>query len=333
MTAGENWQVGFLSPADEQDRQVIFGGLPFEVHTPRTRNAAGISEVVEASEILVGDWSGKLVPTSTDLMTAPRLCFVQKPGSGVDDYDVAGLTEAGIPIANTSGVTGPSMAEWCVGAAISLVRRIADADRWVRSGEWPQLKLADRGSVELASLRVGIVGFGPVGRMTAERFRAIGCEVAYWSRRQRTDAEASGIPWRPLDDLCASTDVLVIAIALTDDTRGLIDRRRIDLLPPGSFVLNVARGAILDEEALIDGLASGWIAGAALDVFATEPLPPDSRLRTLDRVILSPHSSANTPQSRARLLTAVRENLTRLAQGHPVLWVVNGVSPAIVRKQ
>lgn len=333
MTAGENWRVGFLSPGDERDREVIFGGLPFEVHTAHTPDAAGVSEVVEASEILIGDWSGKLVPTSADLLSASHLCFVQKPGSGVDDYDVAGLTEAGIPIANTSGVTGPSMAEWCVGAAISLVRRITDADRWVRSGEWPQLKLAERGSVELASLRVGIVGFGPVGRMTAQHFRAIGCDVAYWSRRQRNNAESGGFPWQPLDELLARTDVLVIAIALTEDTRGLIDRRRIELLPPGAFVLNVARGAILDEEALVDGLDGGRIAGAALDVFATEPLPPNSRLRTLDRVILSPHSSANTPQSRARLLAAVRENLTRLAQGDPVLWVVNGVSSAIVRKQ
>lgn len=333
MTAAENWQLGFLSPSDERDREVIFGGLPFEVHTPRTRNAVGVSEVVKASDILVGDWSGRLVPTSTELISAPRLCFVQKPGSGVDDYDVAGLTKAGIPIANTSGVTGASMAEWCLGAAISLVRRISDADQWVRSGEWPQLKLAERGSVELASLRVGVVGFGPVGRMTAERFRAIGCEVAYWSRRQRADIESDGFPWRPLDELLASTDVLVIAIALTDDTRGLIDRRRIGLLPPGAFVLNVARGAILDEEALIDGLDGGGIAGAALDVFATEPLPPDSRLRSLDRVILSPHSSANTPQSRARLLVAVRQNLARVAQGEPVLWVVNGVSPAIIRKR
>lgn len=333
MTAAEKWQVGFLSPGDERDREAIFEGLPFEVHTARTPNADGVSEVVEASEILVGDWSGKLVPTSADLLSASRLCFVQKPGSGVDDYDVAGLTQAGIPIANTSGVTGPSMAEWCVGAAISLARRIYDADQWVRSGEWPQLKLADRGSVELASLRVGIVGFGPVGRMTAEHFRAIGCDVAYWSRRQRSDAKSGGFPWQPLEDLLARTDVLVIAIALTDDTRGLIDRRRLGLLPPGAFVINVARGAILDEEALIDGLDSERITGAALDVFATEPLPPDSRLRALDRVILSPHSSANTPQSRARLLHAVRENLTRVAQGEDVLWVVNGVSPAIVRKR
>lgn len=327
------WQVGLLSPADEQDRNAVFGNLPFELHTPVTRDETGISAVVRVSDILVGDWSGKLVPTSEDLTSAPHLCFVQKPGSGVDDYDVAALTTRGIPIANTSGVTGPSMAEWCVGAAINLVRRISDADGWVRSGEWPQLKLAERGAVELASLRVGIVGFGPVGQMTAERFRAMGCSVAYWSRRRRDEDDSQGIPWLPLDELLAQSDVLVVAIALTDETRDLVDRQRIELLPPGAFVVNMARGAILDEKALVDALIAGRVTGAALDVFATEPLPPESPLRTLDRVILSPHSSANTPQSRTRLLAAVHENLTRVASGRPVEWVVNGVSPAIVRRR
>ena len=98
-------------------------------------------------------------------------------------------------------------------------------------------------------------------------------------------------------------------------------------------MVNMARGAIVDEVALIEGLEEGRITGAALDVFATEPLGADSPLRALDRVILSPHSSANTPQSRSRLLAAVNENLTRIAAGQPVKWVVNGVSPAITRRR
>lgn len=325
--------VGFLSPGDQDDRSVVFGELPFDVRTPTTRDESGVSELLEEIDVLVSDWSGKLVPTSADLAGAPYLCFVQKPGSGVDDHDVAVLTRRGIPIANTSGVTGPSMAEWCVGAGIALVRRIVDADQWVRSGEWPQLKLADRGAVELASLSVGVVGFGPVGRMTAQRFAAMGCDVAYWSRRERNHDESGGIPWMPLDDLMARTDLLVIAIALTDETTNLIDHTRLSLLRPGAFVINVARGAIIDEAALIEGLRVGRFSGAALDVFATEPLPADSPLRTMDRVILSPHSSANTPQSRQRLLEALHENLSRLAAGEPVLWVVNGVDPRIEPKR
>lgn len=325
--------VGFLSPGDEADLDVVFGGLPLEVQTPATRDAAGVSDLLTGIDVLVSDWSGKLVPTSVDLANAPYLCFVQKPGSGVDDHDVATLTRRSIPIANTSGVTGPSMAEWCVGAAIALARRIFDADRWVRSGEWPQLQLADRGAVELASLAVGVVGFGPVGRMTARRFAAMGCDVAYWSRRERDLGESDGTPWLPLDDLLARTDLLVVAIALTAETRNLIDRARLSLLRPGAFIVNVARGAIVDEVALIEGLHTGRFSGAALDVFATEPLPADSPLHTMDRVILSPHSSANTPQSRHRLLLALRENLSRLAAGEPVHWVVNGVSPWIEPKR
>jgi phosphoglycerate dehydrogenase-like enzyme len=327
------WRVGFLSPGDDTDMRTVFGDLPFDVQTPSTRDAHGVSHLMADIDILVSDWSGKLVPTGDDLRAAPFLCFVQKPGSGVDDYDVAALTKAGIPIANTAGSTGPSMAEWCLGASISLVRRINDADRWVRAGEWPQLKLADRGAVELTSLNIGVVGFGPVGQMAAQRFRAVGCSVAYWSRRKRDESESGGVPWLDLDELLARTDLLIVALALSDETRGLLDRRRIGLLRPGAFVVNVARGAIVDEAALIDGLTDGRLAGAALDVFESEPLPADSPLRTLDRVILSPHSSGNTPQSRERLLAALGENLARLAAGEPVKWVVNGISPSIVRRR
>ena len=333
MTIDPPWRVGFLSPADDDSYQEVFGSLAVEVVTPTTRDQRGVSGVVRAVDILISDWSGKLVPASDDFRAAPHLCFVQRPGIGVDDHDVEALTEAGIPIANTAGVTAPSMAEWCLGAAISLARRIGDADRWVRSGEWPQLRLAERGAVDLASLRVGVVGFGPVGRMAAQRFRDVGCAVAYWSRRQRTETESDGVPWLPLDDLLTQSDVLVVAIALSDETRGLIDRSRFDLLPDGAFVINVARGAVLDETALTEGLADGRLGGAALDVFAVEPLPPDSPLRTFDRVILSPHSSANPPQTRARLLTALHENLSRVVSGEPALWVVNGISPNIVRRR
>ncbi len=325
--------IGFLSPGEDQDQKSVFGDLPFEVRAPTMRNAEGVSDLLADIDILVADWSGRLVPTGEDLAAAPYLCFVQKPGSGVDDYRVDVLTEAGIPIANTAGVTAPSMAEWCVGAAISLVRRIVDADRWVREGQWPQLKLAERGAVELASLEVGVVGFGPVGEMTARSFAAMGCSVAYWSRHRRHLDESEAISWRPLDDLLEQSDLLVVAIALTPETRELIDRRRFGLLKPGAFIVNVARGAILDEQSLIDGLASGRIGGAALDVFAYEPLPDDSPLRNMERVILSPHSSANTPQSRERLLVALHENLSRVAAGEPVQWVVNGLSPHITLRR
>lgn len=333
MTSAPAWKVAFLSPGDDDDRRAVFGDLPFEVLTPRRRDQAGVREILADADILVSDWSGRLVPTGSDLLAAPHLCFVQKPGSGVDDYDVEALTGAGIPLANTAGSTGPSMAEWALGVAIALARRIYDADRWVRDGEWPQLKLADRGAVELAGLNVGVVGFGPVGRKTAELFTAIGCPVSYWSRRRRDEGESSGVPWLPLDELLGHSHVLVVAIALSDETRNLIDHNRLALLPPGAFVINLARGAIIDEKALIDGLQTGRIAGAALDVFEVEPLPGDSPLRSADRVILSPHSSANTPQSRNRLLAALHENLNRVATDEPVQWIVNGLSPRIVRRR
>jgi D-3-phosphoglycerate dehydrogenase len=160
----------------------------------------------------------------------------------------------------------------------------------------------------------------------------MGCDVVFSSRRERTLAETSGIPWVPLDELVATSQLVVVAVALTPETRQLLSRDRIMRLPEGSFIVNVARGAVIDEVALIDALRSGHVAGAALDVFESEPLPADSPLREIDRVILSPHSSGNTPESRQRLFEAVRENLKRAVTGEPVRWVVNDVSPNIVRR-
>lgn len=324
--------VGLLSPADPAEEAALFEGLPVEVLRPMRRDPDGVSAVVADVDILVADWSGRLLPTTSDITGARWLAFVQKPGSGVDMFDLAAFDRAAIPLANTRGTTAASMSEWCLGAAITLARRIADADTWVRNDEWPQLELASRGAVELASQRVGVIGFGPIGQHCAQRFAALGCQVAFWSRRQRLDHETGGVPWRPLDELLAESNVIVVAVALTDETRHLLDRRRLALLPTGAFVINVARGPIIDESALIEGLTTNHLAGAALDVFEHEPLPPTSPLRRLDRVLLSPHSSANTPQSRARMLAAVRDNLSRAIEGEDVQSVVNN-APSRVRRR
>ena len=173
---------------------------------------------------------------------------------------------------------------------------------------------------------------GRIGVECAQRFTALGADVAHWSRRERAAEEAGGARWLPLDDLLAHSQLLVVVIALTPETRGLLSGERLARMPEGSYVVNAARGGVLDEDALLDAVRSGRLAGAALDVYATEPLPADSPLRKEDRILLSPHAGGATREAQGRLIAVVVENVRRAVSGEPVEHVVNDVDPVIRRR-
>jgi D-3-phosphoglycerate dehydrogenase len=172
---------------------------------------------------------------------------------------------------------------------------------------------------------------GPIGRECAQRFVALGADVAYWSRSQHADN--GGARWMALDELLAHSQLVVVVVALAPATRGLLSAERLARMPAGGFVVNAARGGVLDEAALLDAIRSGHLAGAALDVYATEPLPADSPLRAEDRILLSPHAAGATREAQGRLIAAVVDNVRRAVSGEPVLNVVNGIDPRIVRRR
>ena len=326
------WSLLALPPLDAALLEGLFAGLPVTVTVPAERTPAALMDANGDTEILVGDWSGTLTLSADHIAAAKRLAFVQQPSVGVDSLDVDALTAAGIPAANTAGANAVSVAEWCVGAAFACLRWLAWGDAAVRAGGWPQLEISRRGGGELAGRQVGIIGMGAIGVECARRFAALGCDVAHWSRRERPAAEAGGARWMPLDELLAHSQLLVIVIALSEQTRGLLSAERLAALPPGAFVINAARGGILDEAALLDALDSGALAGAGLDVYATEPLPVDSPLRRHDRILLSPHAGGATREAQGRLIGAVIDNVRRAVAGEPVLNVVNGLDPLIRRR-
>lgn len=321
-----------LPPLDPALLAALFADLPVTVSTPAERTGAAVTAAVAQAELVLGDWSGGLGIGPDQLAAAERLAFVQQPSVGVDSLDVPALTAAGVPVANAAGANAVSVAEWCVGAAFAGLRSLAWADAQMRAGEWPQLTIAQRGGGELAGRRVGIVGMGDIGRACAERFGALGSDVAHWSRRQRRADEAGGARWLPLPELLAHSQLLVLVVALADETRGLVDAAALARLPQGAYVVNAARGGVLDEAALMGALRSGHLAGAALDVYATEPLPSDSPLREDDRVLLSPHAAGASREAQGRLIGLVIDNVRRAVTGEPVLHVVNGVDPVIRRR-
>ena len=325
------WRILSLPPLGEDFVRGLFASLgdAAEVTFPTARDRAALLTALPGADIVIGDFTARLALDAEAVAAAERLAFVQMPAVGTDSLDVAALTAAGVPVANAAGFNARGVAEWTVGAALSLCRHLAWGDRAVRAGGWPQMDMTARGPREIHTQRVGIVGFGAIGAEAARLFAALGCTVSYWTRRKRAGAAAR---YRELDDLMATSDIVVLALPLTEETRGLIGPERLALLPDNALLVNVARGGIAPDDAVLAALDSGRLAGAALDVFDQEPLPVNHPLRSHENVLLSPHTAGGSVQSQLNLVRAVQENVTAAVEGRDVRNVVNGVDPQIRRR-
>jgi phosphoglycerate dehydrogenase-like enzyme len=219
------------------------------------------------------------------------------------DFDAAG--EIGIVVAQASGGYSIGAAELAIGLAIAVMRRIPSLDAAVKRGEWtvPSTPV-------LSGKTFGVVGLGRVGGHAANIARAFGMRVLAWSPRLvAEEAEASGAEYRPLDALLAESDIVSIHASLSAESRGLIDARRLALMRSSAYLINTARGPIVDEEALIDALRDGRIAGAGLDVFDQEPLTAGHALTTLPNVVLTPHIGWPTDSGYARFAESAADVL------------------------
>ncbi|MCW2585766.1 MAG: 3-phosphoglycerate dehydrogenase [Frankiales bacterium] len=315
------WRLLALPPLPPDLLEILFGDPRLELVTPAQRTQEAVDALLPTVDLVLGDWSPQLRLGDP----GGRVVFVQQPSVGVDGIDVPACTARGVAVANCAGANTTSVAEWAVSAAFALLRKTVEADQAVRRGEWPQTSLGGR---ELAGQRVGVVGMGAIGRRTAELFRALGCDVVYWSRSVHADAPS---PYLDLDELVATCDVVVLVIALGADTRGLFDAQRIGRMKQGALLLNAARGEVVEEAALVAAVTAGRI-GAATDVFAVEPLPPDSPLRAAPGLLLSPHMAGSTVEAAMRIAGQAKANLQRVLDGQPVVDLVNAADPHVVRR-
>ncbi|MFI0410061.1 NAD(P)-dependent oxidoreductase [Actinomadura sp. 3N508] len=325
------WRILSLPPLGEDVVRGLFAPLgdAVEMTFPQTRDRSGLLTALAGADIVIGDFTGQLALDAEAVAAAPRLAFFQMPAVGTDSIDVAALAAAEVPVANAAGFNARSVAEWAVGAAFALCRNLAWGDRAVRAGGWPQMEMAARQPREVHTQRVGIVGFGAIGAEAARLFAALGCTVSYWTRQKRPEAIAT---YRELDDLMATSDIVVLALPLTDETRRLIGPERLALLPDNALLVNVARGGIAPDDAVLDALKSGRLAGAALDVYDEEPLAAEHPLRSREDVLLSPHAAGTSVQSQMNLVTLVVDNVTAAVRGQDVRNVVNGVNPQVRRR-
>jgi len=242
----------------------------------------------------------------------PDLKLVACNGAGLDRIDLAEARRRGVAVCHTPDELADDVADGAIGLVYALLRRIVAADRFVREGRW--LKERPAASTRLAGKTLGVVGLGRIGSRIARRAEANGMAVKYHGRRPQPDA-----PWPFVADvgaLAAEVDVLVLACPGGEATRNLVSRSVIERLGPKGYLVNVARGSVVDEAALLDALEAKAIAGAALDVFATEP-DIDPRFLALDNVVLQPHSASITNETRAAMVKRLISDIDAFLNGRP----------------
>lgn len=223
------------------------------------------------------------------LQGVTTLKHVARFGAGFDAVDLAACDERGITVTNASTGLRVPMAHTALTFLFALAHSLLPKDRLVREADWDR-KAQHRG-LGLAHATVGMIGLGGIGRETVRQLRALDLDVIAWNRSPRPEFCAEvGIAQLDLDEVIARSDYLILTVAANDGTRHLIGERELALMKDSAFLINIARGAVVDEEALITSLQEGTIAGAGLDVFEVEPLPADSPLLALENVVLSPHS-------------------------------------------
>jgi D-3-phosphoglycerate dehydrogenase / 2-oxoglutarate reductase len=246
----------------------------------------------------------------TDIMKQCRpLKHIVFCGTGASSYmDVPALADLGITVHTFRGYGDTAVAEHTIALMFACCRDIALMDRNIRAGRWEPFE-----GMQLRGKTLGVIGLGGIGREVARIGHGIGMNVIGWNRTSLIDAP---VPMVDIDTLLATSDVVSLNLSLTDDTRSFLDARRVARIKPGAILLNTARGALVDEAALIEALESGRIRHAGLDVFHAEPLKPDHKLAQLKNVTLSPHAAFRTLEASMNLLRRALD-IVRKIEGHP----------------
>ena len=264
----------------------------------------------------------------------PNLRLIHCEGVGFDRIDLEAARKRGIYVCNNAGCNAGPVAEQAVMMMTMLLHRTLWGDRMVKTGFQGQAvrELEMDVPPDLSIATVGLVGFGAIGRETAERLRVNGSQVYYYARH-RKDPETEhryGVEYLPLEELAERCDIVSLHLPATAESTHMVDRDFLNRMKPGAFLVNTARGAIIDDEALCEAIRSGHLAGAALDCYDPEPVPADHPLVRLaaeypDRLVLLPHQAGVTQSSFYNVYRMLFENLQRLADGKRPERIVNGL--------
>ena len=259
--------------------------------------------------------------TAESLERATKLKVIGRAGAGVDTIDVDAATARGIAVMNAPDGNTLAAAEHAISLLFALARHIPKADAGMKAGEWPKAGLT---GFELEGKKLGVIGLGRIGGTVARKAQGIGMDVAAYDPFLPPTAAAKGsVPLKTLDDLLAWADIVTLHIPRTKDTTNLLSEARMRQMKKGAYLINAARGGLVDEDALRALLDEGHLAGAALDTFATEPLPADSPLRPHPKLILTPHLGASTSEAQQAVSTILARQIIDFVATGAVAGCVN----------
>ncbi|MFS0722724.1 2-hydroxyacid dehydrogenase [Paenibacillus sp. 1P07SE] len=321
---------------------------------PKVYLAARLPQEAEAylqEHCHVNKWEGKQAITKTQLIEEakeaegilltgiavddelleqlPQLRVVSNMSVGYNNFDLDVMKRRGIIGTHTPFVLDATVADLVFALILSVSRRIAELDRFVRAGGWVKGSDADLFGTDVHHATLGIIGMGRIGEAIAARGkRGFDMDVVYHNRSRKPDAESQlGIRYLELDELLAQSDFVVLMTPLTEETRGYIGREAFAKMKRSAFFINASRGQTVDEEALIEALQSGEIAGAGLDVFAQEPVSPDNPLLKMDQVVLVPHIGSATAATRFDMAMLAARNLAGALNGTGDIHIVKELQP------
>jgi phosphoglycerate dehydrogenase-like enzyme len=319
-----NWNVLItaspLAAAVGATARTLLGGPEFSLlHPPKY----GPLPEVEIRPLLDGM---DAVYSSVDRYTAAvlaspeaaRLKVISRWGVGYDSIDIAAATREGIVIAYTPGLLNEAVADYAMALLFAIARRIHDGHVSMRAGQW-----APTWGHDIAGKTLGLVGCGRIGQAVAKRAAGFGMRLLAFDPLPNAEARNLGIEFVPLEMLLAESDFVSLHAALTPETRGLMGEAQFRRMKPTAYVVNTARGAVIDEAALIRALNEGWIAGAALDAFITEPLPAGHPLLNVPNLLLTPHQASFGFDTGSRVSEAAAQAIVDCHAGRRPRWIVN----------
>lgn len=315
-------------PPVYQDDQPILGPLrrhgTVEIHSTRFGSPGELIERIGDAAAIINVRSYAIFDAAI-FDALPSLRMISILGTGTDNVDLDAATRHGVVVTNTPGVSAVSVAEATIGLLFATTRHLPLLDRRLRQGIWQH----EMGP-ELRGKVLGVIGLGAIGSEVAALGRGIGMRVIAWSFRRDTERAAKlGVELVELDDLLRQSDVVTLHLRNSSEAAGLINAEKLALMKSTAFLINTARGAIVDQAALVEALREHRIAGAALDVFAPEPLSADSPFVSLDNVVLTPHVAAVTHEAQARLAKMPVDNIVAFLEGSPA----HVVNPAVLGRR
>ncbi|HLG69694.1 MAG TPA: 2-hydroxyacid dehydrogenase [Chloroflexota bacterium] len=302
-----------LQPWEFVDR-LVYESCPAEFEiVPLARDASAEDRHAKLAEadFIMGSWVTTAVTLNEDDFRAARkLKLVQVMSAGYEHLDLDLAARYGVPVAHFGDAMASTVAEHTLMLILALLRRLPQLDAAVRAGKW---RTGEPPMYELRGKRVGIVGLGLIGREVARRLQAFDAELVY-HQRHSLDVD---LPYLPLDELLSTSDVVTLNVPISASTHHLIGARELGLMKPGALLINVSRGPVVDEAALLAALQAGRLAGAALDVLEQEPPDTANPLLALDNVILTPHDAGSSAEVWPRVIANCFANIQRVARGEP----------------